>query len=107
MIRISHGSVGFDRPANEPVACGLLLVLSAMQAAFSIAQTKRGPMAWRMVRMEEADDRFDLAFWQAQSAELRFAAAWEMVETAWEVKGRSPDELRLQRTLVRFERLPG
>jgi hypothetical protein len=56
--------------------------------------------------LEDADDSFDLNFWQEQSAEARFDAAWEMVETAWEFKGRPRDELRLQRTVGRVERLP-
>lgn len=71
------------------------------------AITPRGTMSYRVVRLEEADGSFDLNFWQAQSPEARFAAAWEMVETAWAFKGRPHDELRLQRTAGRLERLPG
>lgn len=78
-----------------------------MQNTITTVQTRRGPMSYRMTRLEDADDSFDLAFWQAQSAEARFAAAWEMVETAWEMKNRPAHELRLQRTLGRFVPMPG
>ncbi len=73
-----------------------------MDQAIKITQTPRGRMWSRFVGLQDADDGFDLAFWQAQTAEARFAAAWEMVETAWELKNRSPDELRLQRSVGRF-----
>lgn len=70
-------------------------------------QTARGTIWTRMVPVEDADDSFDLAFWQSQSPEARFAAAWEMVVTAWELKNRPVDELRLQRTSGRFVPVPG
>ncbi len=73
-----------------------------MDQAIKITQTPRGRMWSRFVGLQDADDGFDLAFWQAQTAEARFAAAWEMAETAWELKNRSPDELRLQRSVGRF-----
>ena len=72
-----------------------------------IAETKRGPVWYQRGRIEDDDGSFDLAFWQAQTAEARFAAAWEMVETAWEIKNRPADELRLQRTVGRFVPFPG
>jgi len=40
---------------------------------------------------------FDVDFWQAQSAEARFAAAWDLVKLAHEAKGLDLNELRLQR----------
>jgi hypothetical protein len=80
---------------------------SPMEAPIRIDSTARGKVWSRRVRIEEADDRFDLAFWQAQSAAARLAAGWELVETAWEMKGRSSDELRLQRTVGRFVPFPG
>jgi len=73
------------------------------------AVTARGNVMWRSVPLEEADRDFDLHFWQSQPPAARFAAAWELVQTAWSIKGR-PDhehELRLQRTAHHFERLPG
>ena len=67
----------------------------------------RGTVMWRAVPLEEADREFDLAFWQSQSPAARFAAAWELVEDAWLIKGRPSHELRLQRTAHHLERLPG
>ncbi len=48
-------------------------------------------------RIDAGTEDFDLEFWQAQGPTAIFKAAWELVETAWVVKGRSRDELRLQR----------
>lgn len=70
-------------------------------------QSARGNVMWRAVPLEEAGREFDLAFWQTQPVCARFTAAWELVETAWLLKGRPADELRLQRTAHHFERLPG
>lgn len=78
-----------------------------MDQSVKITETPRGRMWSRFTDLQNADDGFDLAFWQAQTAEARFAAAWEMVETAWELKNLSPDELRLQRSAGRFVQAPG
>ena len=73
-----------------------------------IASTSRGEVMWRSVPMEEADRDFDLHFWQSQPPAARFAAAWDLVQTAWAtIKGRPAHELRLQRTAHHLERLPG
>lgn len=59
---------------------------------------------WMEISEIGANDRsFDLRFWQAQSPEARFRAGWEMVALAHEMKGGSPDELRLQRSPVAVE----
>lgn len=42
--------------------------------------------------------------WQALPPSARSHAAWEMVVTAWRMKGRDPNELRLQRALAVFRR---
>lgn len=76
-----------------------------MPSNIQTAMTPRGLMTYKMTTVDDADRSFDLAFWQAQSAEARFAAAWEMVEFAWEFKKRPSDELRLQRSVSRLERL--
>ena len=38
--------------------------------------------------------------WQAVSPEKRANAAWDMVVEAWQLQGRSLDELRFQRRLT-------
>ena len=61
----------------------------------------------RKGKIEDLDRSFDIRFWQAQSDAAKFAAAWELVTTAYQLKGRDPDELRLQRTVENFQPLPG
>jgi len=57
----------------------------------------------RLVRGEFPDRTFDIEFWQAQGDEAIFAAAWEMVELAEEIKnGGKPT---LQRTATVLKRI--
>lgn len=72
-----------------------------------IAHGTRGTVMWRSVPLDQADRDFDLHYWQSESPAARFAAAWELVQTAWTMKGRPAHELRLQRTAHYLERLPG
>ena len=58
----------------------------------------------RKGRIEDLDRSFDVDYWQRLGPEAIFSAAWEMVVQAWKLKGRSADELRLQRTVERVER---
>ncbi len=61
--------------------------------------------AWktRLVENGFPDRSFDVEFWQEQGDEAIFAAAWEMVELAEEVKhGRKP---RLQRSITILKRI--
>ncbi len=56
----------------------------------------------RVVRNGFPDRTFDIEFWQRQSDEAIFRAAWKMVDVAEELKhGRRP---RLQRTVTRVQR---
>ena len=59
----------------------------------------------RKGRIEDLDRSFDVDYWRRLGPEAIFSAAWEMVIQAWKLKGRSADELRLQRTVERVERL--
>ncbi len=66
----------------------------------------KGPQ-WktRLVEGRFPDREFDIEFWQEQGDEAIFAAAWEMVELAEELKhGRKPT---LQKTVTVLRRLPG
>lgn len=58
----------------------------------------------RRGRIEELDRSFDLEFWQAQTTQARFAAAWELIVFASQVKGRDVRQLRLQRSVETFQR---
>lgn len=54
----------------------------------------------RLATVEEQGDRsFDIEFWQQLTAEQRATAVWELAVHAWEIKGKNPDELRLQRSV--------
>jgi hypothetical protein len=60
----------------------------------------------RRGRLEELDRSFDLKFWQAQSPQARFSAAWEMNIYATRIKGNDVRQLRLQRSVATFQRQP-
>ena len=60
----------------------------------------------RKGKIEDLDRSFDLEFWQAQTDTARFEAAWELVITAYKMKGRDVNQLRLQRSVETFQRLP-
>ena len=62
-------------------------------------------LAWktRLVEGGFPDRSFDIEFWQEQGDEAIFAAAWELVELAEEVRnGRKPT---LQRTATTLKRI--
>ena len=58
-------------------------------------------------KLAELDRSFDLKFWQAQPAQARFDAAWELIVHASRVKGGDVRQLRLQRSVEVFQRQPG
>jgi hypothetical protein len=59
----------------------------------------------RLVESGFPDRSFDIEFWQEQGDEAIFAAAWEMVELAEEVRnGRKPT---LQRTITSLKQISG
>ena len=55
-------------------------------------------------RIEDLDRSFDLEFWQAQTSQARFDAAWELVLHACKVKGIDVHKLRLQRSVEAYGR---
>lgn len=58
----------------------------------------------RKGKLEDLDRSFDLEFWQSQSSQQRFDAAWELIVHAWKVKGGDVRQLRLHRSIEKFER---
>lgn len=58
----------------------------------------------RVGKVEEMDRSFDIEFWQNQTDEEKFNAAWELVVFAHSLKGQNESELRLQRSVERIER---
>ena len=59
----------------------------------------------RKVQLDHMDRSFDVEYWQRLGPEAIFEAAWDMVVQAWKVKGRDPNELRLQRSVEAIQRL--
>jgi hypothetical protein len=59
----------------------------------------------RLSRFGERPDReFDIQFWQGLSSEARANAGWDLVVSYWEMNGKDPDELRLQRSVENVQR---
>lgn len=62
----------------------------------------------RRGKLSELDRSFDLGYWQAQSAEERFNATWELILHYARVKGLDVDhqggQLRLQRSIASFQK---
>ena len=62
----------------------------------------------RLSTIEEQGDRsFDIEFWQQLTADQRADAVWELVVLDWKMKGKNPDELRLQRSVGRLRKSRG
>jgi hypothetical protein len=58
----------------------------------------------RLVQREQADREFDVEFWQALGDAKIFAAAWDLVVTAAQMRGLGADQLELQRSVAVFKR---
>jgi hypothetical protein len=58
----------------------------------------------RKGKLQDLDKSFDLQFWQAQPAQARFDALWEMIVHYMKVKERDVRQLRLQRSVTNFQR---
>lgn len=78
-----------------------------MQETTSIFKDGR-TITTRLSKFGERPDReFDIQFWQGLSSEERANAVWEMVVDYWEMKGKDPHELRLQRSVESVQRRRG
>ena len=58
-------------------------------------------------RIEDAEKFPDVRYWQTQSDEKKFEAAWQMVIDAHAIKGEDIRESRLQRSVASFQRRKG
>jgi len=58
----------------------------------------------RKGKLEDLDRSFDIQFWQSQTPQQRFDAAWELIVYAGKVKGIDVRQLRLQRSVENFQR---
>ena len=57
----------------------------------------------RLARIEDKG-KFDRDFWRRAGHEARFAASWEMVVEAELIRGKTPCELRLVKSVERLFR---
>ena len=58
----------------------------------------------RRGKLKELDRSFDLTFWQKQTPNARFIAAWELIVHASRIKGIDVRQLRLHRSVETFQR---
>jgi hypothetical protein len=58
----------------------------------------------RRGKIQELDRSFDVTFWQEQSPQARFAAVWELIVLANQIKGHDVRQLRLYRSVESFQR---
>jgi hypothetical protein len=58
-------------------------------------------------RLEDAEHFPDLAYWQSQDDETKFAAAWEMVIEAHQIRGEDIRESKLDKSVGGLQRREG
>jgi hypothetical protein len=70
-----------------------------------VSKTSRG---WLQITdLSTGTREFDREFWAAQPAASRFLAGWELAKLAHLAKGGTEDELRLRRTPLTVQTIPG
>lgn len=75
-----------------------------MQETRSVFKDGR-PIVTRLSKLGERPDReFDIEFWRGLTSEQRADAVWAMVVDYWAMKGKTEDELRLQRSVESIRR---
>ncbi len=73
-------------------------------AAESLPRRQSGRVMERWGKPGEKMDRsFDIEYWQSQEPSARMAAAWDLVVTAYEIKGQDANALRLDRHIESFQ----
>lgn len=65
---------------------------------------KRPVIRERIVSIADANDDFDIKFWQDAGVLARFSAAWKMLEEFYKIRGINGVKLRLQRTVENIQR---
>ncbi len=53
--------------------------------------------------LEGDSDSLDMSYWKVASDIDKFKEAWRLVELAFELQGKSKDELRFQRSTFTFQ----
>ncbi len=68
---------------------------------------KERKVTLKKLQFGQDDKAQDYAFWDELGDEAKFTAAWDLVVQAWEIQGKDPNELRLNRSIAKFHRFPG
>ena len=68
-------------------------------------KTKKRVVMSRLVKLEDADDSFDIEFWQRQGPAAIFSAAWDLVIEYYRHRGLDVSQLRLQRSIENFGKI--
>ena len=58
----------------------------------------------RLVKRDQQDRSFDHKFWQEVDEKDRFAAAWQMVQEVYRIRGEDGKQQRLQRSVSVLKR---
>lgn len=59
----------------------------------------------RMIPISQADDDFELKFWQRAGVQMRFAAAWQMIKDFYKIRGKNEIKPRLQRSIQNIQQI--
>lgn len=59
----------------------------------------------RLRKLSEANDNFDIAFWQRAGVLARFAAAWQMLKEFYKMRGKDENKFRLRRSVQHIEQI--
>jgi len=68
---------------------------------------KRKKIMERLVKFSEANDEWDIKFWQEAGVNMLFSAAWKMIEEYYKMKGiteKDGNKFRLQRSIQHIKR---
>jgi hypothetical protein len=83
------------------LGCGIILV--------AVIQPEKDRSHWPVAKLSSFDEvrAYRINQWQHAGPAARLAATWELVTDYWVgMKGKQPDELRLQRSVTYFCRTP-
>ncbi len=59
----------------------------------------------RMIPISQADDDFELKFWQEAGVQMRFATAWQMIKDFYKIRGKNEIKPRLQRSVQNIQQI--
>lgn len=76
-------------------------------AAEALPGVHARPMMERWGKLEEMDRSFDIQYWQSQEPAVRLATVWELVVTAYALKGQDANAFRLARHIESFQPVQG